>query len=76
MAVENFIRRRMRYWVGRIPHAAAVLLFSFIMGWGAHASPVIDDKTGLPIGSELDEDAIDNPREVFHSETLHGHKSY
>ena len=46
------------------------------MGWGAHASQVSDNKTGLPIGSELDEDAIDNPREVFHSEALHGHKSY
>jgi Di-haem cytochrome c peroxidase len=76
MAVENFVRRRMRYWAGHIPHAAAVLLFSFTMGWSAHASPVSDNKTGLPIGSELDEDAIDNPREIFHSEALHGHKSY
>jgi mono/diheme cytochrome c family protein len=76
MTVENFVRRRMRYWAGRIPHAVAVLLFSFTMGWSAHASPVSDNKTGLPIGSELDEDAIDNPREVFHSEALHGHKSY
>ncbi len=56
MVVENFVRRRIRYWVGRIPHAVAVLLFSFTMGWGAHASPVSDNKTGLPIGSELDED--------------------
>jgi Di-haem cytochrome c peroxidase len=41
-----------------------------------HAFPVTDDRTGLPVGSELDADAIDNPREVFHSETLHGRKSY
>jgi hypothetical protein len=42
----------------------------------AHALPVSDARSGLPIGSELDEDAIDNPREVFHSEALHGRKSY
>ena len=76
MAVENLIRRRMRHWVGCIPHAMAVLLCSFTLGWNAHSSPVSDNKTGLPLGSELDEDAIDNPREVFHSEALHGHKSY
>ena len=35
-----------------------------------------DEKSGLPIGSELDEDAIVNPREVFHSEAVHGRKSY
>ena len=42
----------------------------------AHPSPVSDAKSGLPIGSELNEDAIDNPREVFHSEATHGRKSY
>ena len=76
MAVENFVRRRMHRWAGGILQAVAVLLFSFAMGWDAHSSPVTDNKTGLPVGSELDADAIDNPREVFHSETLHGHKSY
>src|ERR1700723_2503833 len=76
MAVENFVRRRLHRWAGGVFQAMAVLLFSFAIGWDAHASPVTDNKTGLPIGSELDEDAIDNPREVFHSEALHGHKSY
>jgi hypothetical protein len=32
--------------------------------------------SGLPIGSDLDENAATNPREVFHSETLRGHRSY
>jgi hypothetical protein len=76
MAVEIFVRRRVHQWAGGILQAVAVLLFSFAIGWDAHSSPVTDNKTGLPVGSELDEDAIDNPREVFHSETLHGHKSY
>jgi len=76
MAVENFVRRRLHRWAGGVFQAMAVLLFSFAIGWDAHASPVTDNKTGLPVGSELDDDAIDNPREVFHSETLHGHKSY
>jgi hypothetical protein len=42
----------------------------------AAAAPVSDTRTGLPAGSELDEDAIDNPREVFHSEAIRGRKSY
>jgi len=43
---------------------------------GAHPSPVSDTSTGLPMGSELDEDALNNPREVFHSEAARGHRSY
>jgi hypothetical protein len=42
----------------------------------AWASATIDNGTGLPPGSELNQAAIDNPREVFHSEVLHGRKSY
>jgi di-heme cytochrome c peroxidase len=45
-------------------------------GSGAHSSPVTDARSGLPIGSELDEDAPNNPREIFHSEATRGHKSY
>jgi len=58
------------------PLALAALLFLSGMAPDAHPSPVSDNQTGLPIGSELDEDAIDNPREVFHSEAVHGHRSY
>jgi hypothetical protein len=52
--------------------AAAVI---FVTGT-AHASAVNDGRTGLPIGTELDEDAVNNPREIFHSEVARGHRSY
>jgi hypothetical protein len=45
-------------------------------GPAAHCSPVSDGRSGLPIGTELDEDAPNNPREIFHSEATRGHKSY
>jgi hypothetical protein len=56
--------------------ATVALLFLSVAPPRAPASPVNDERTGLPLGSELDADAIDNPREVFHSEALHGRKSY
>jgi hypothetical protein len=34
----------------------------------AHPTPVADASTALPPGRELDDDAVDSPREVFHSE--------
>src|ERR1700730_3392037 len=40
------------------------------------AFPVNGDQTVLPAGTELNEDELNNPREVFHSEALHGRKSY
>jgi AcrR family transcriptional regulator len=54
----------------------AVLLVLSGLWSDAHPFSVSDDRPALPIGSELDEDAIDNPREVFHAEALHGQKSY
>jgi mono/diheme cytochrome c family protein len=45
------------------------------MGTHALAAPV-SDQTGLPTGSELDEDSLTNPREIFHSETIRGRRSY
>ena len=59
--------------------AACAVVALLLLGLGpsrAGAFPVNDERTGLPLGSELNEDAIDNPREVFHSEALHGRKSY
>jgi hypothetical protein len=44
---------------------------------GTNASPApASEQTGLPIGSNLDEDAVTNPREIFHSETVRGRRSY
>src|SRR5580693_965985 len=67
--------RCMRHW-GGAALAVMVLLFAPGLGSDAQPSPVSDARTGLPINSELDEDASDIPREVFHSEALHGRKSY
>jgi cytochrome c553 len=61
-----------RFKIVALASAAAL-----IVGWShGNASPAIDPATGLPAGSDLDADAATNPREVFHSETLHGHRSY
>jgi hypothetical protein len=68
--------RGMRYWGSGAAFALTALLFLSGMAPDARAFPVGDGRTGLPIGSELDEDAIDNPREVFHSESTRGHRSY
>lgn len=42
----------------------------------AFAFPVGGNQTLLPVGTELNEDAIDLPREIFHSEANGGRKSY
>jgi Di-haem cytochrome c peroxidase len=60
---------------GAWPLVATALIW---LGTGpsAHSSPVRDGRSGLPIGTELNEDAPNNPREIFHSEATRGHKSY
>ncbi|WOJ90845.1 cytochrome c peroxidase [Methylocapsa polymorpha] len=40
------------------------------------AFPVSGDQTVLPAGTELNEDALDRPREIFRSEATGGGKSY
>jgi cytochrome c553 len=76
--IRSYVHRSMRHWAG----APALVAFALAVAalpapWAAaHSSPAPDEKSGLPIGSELDEDAIVNPREVFHSEAVHGRKSY
>jgi cytochrome c peroxidase len=42
----------------------------------AFAFPVEGVQTPLPVGTELGEDALDQPREQFHSEAIEGQKSY
>ena len=53
--------------------AAAVLLAS---APGLQAFPVHGKQTVLPVGSDLNEDALALPREIFHSEAIGGAKSY
>jgi hypothetical protein len=40
------------------------------------AFPVHGSQTVLPVGTELNEEALDRPREVFRSEATGGRKSY
>jgi di-heme cytochrome c peroxidase len=57
--------------------AAASLGFLVIGFYGdAGAFPVDGDQTTLPAKTELNEDALDRPRELFHSELSGGSKSY
>jgi cytochrome c peroxidase len=70
---------------GRVAYAtaarhvrAAVAATVFLVGTsaGASAFPVGGDQTVLPVGSELNEEALFVPREVFKSEVAGGAKSY
>jgi cytochrome c553 len=75
VAVEHSPSRRTRV------SGAWTAFFGATMIWlgtgsSATASPVRDGRTGLPVGAELDEDAANNPREIFHSEATRGHRSY
>ena len=70
----NAACRRIRTDVARL--LSWVLLTLLGMAAAVQALPATDPKTGLPVGSDLDEQTSTNPREVFHSETLHGHRSY
>jgi Di-haem cytochrome c peroxidase len=81
MNVTGRARRSMQRWAVGATFASALLWTMWAVAPGAqasaaNASPVTDDHGGLPIGSELDADAVENPREIFHSEALRGHRSY
>ena len=53
---------------------AAILLAA--LSTASRSQPPGDERAGLPAGTELDEDTIRNPREIFHSEATHGRRSY
>jgi cytochrome c peroxidase len=57
---------------------AAVVLGCLVVGLHGRAGafPVDGDQTALPPKTELNEDALDRPREVFRSEASGGFKSY
>jgi cytochrome c peroxidase len=42
----------------------------------ALAFPVVGEQTPLPVGTELNDDALEQPREEFHSEAIEGRKPY
>ena len=71
---SEYFRRVTRVCGASAALAAAAIIW--LGGTNAHSSPLSDGHTGLPVGSELDQDAPNNPREIFHSESTRGHKSY
>jgi cytochrome c peroxidase len=56
--------------------AAAINLFLLLPIGDVGAFPLSGDQTVLPPGTELNEDAMYRPTEVFHSEARGGFKSY
>src|ERR1700733_7024392 len=60
----------------RVCSSVAAGLATVMVLQQAFAFPVDGEQTTLPAGTELSEDALDHPREVFHSEAIGGGKSY
>jgi cytochrome c peroxidase len=56
--------------------AIAICLLAALAAGDAGAFPLSGDQTVLPPGTELNEDALDRPTEVFQSEARGGFKSY
>ncbi|MFL5267632.1 MAG: hypothetical protein ACJ8AH_13740 [Stellaceae bacterium] len=59
-----------------MPLAVALACWFVLLAAPAAAFPVHGSQTVLPVGTELNEDALAKPREVFRSEALGGRKSY
>jgi hypothetical protein len=47
-----------------------------LVPWRTDAFPLSGDQTALPAGTELYEEMLARPRELFHSEAIGGRKSY
>ncbi len=58
---------------GLIAFAALIWL---LVPWRTDAFPLSGDQTVLPAGTELYEEMLARPRELFHSEAIGGRKSY
>jgi cytochrome c peroxidase len=62
---------------GRLAKAATVVAATLALSLRLAASfPIYGQQTVLPAGSELNEQALDVPREIFRSESAGGRKSY
>ncbi|MGY3621039.1 hypothetical protein ACVJGD_007235 [Bradyrhizobium sp. USDA 10063] len=53
-----------------------IALVAALVPLRTEAFPLGGDQTVLPTGTELSEEALAKPRELFHSESVGGHKSY
>ena len=60
----------------RVFLSAAAGLATALVLQQALAFPIEGVQTPLPVGTELNDDALDQPREEFHSEAIEGSKSY
>ena len=60
----------------RTARVALLALVVALVPLRAMAFPLGGDQTVLPAGTELSEDALARPREIFHSEAMGGRKSY
>ncbi|HEX4194907.1 MAG TPA: cytochrome c peroxidase, partial [Stellaceae bacterium] len=60
----------------RLGAALGVALFFLYAAEPASAFPIHGNQGVLPAGTELNEDALDQPTELFHSEVSGGRKSY
>ena len=70
-------RRGRDSFAGRwLPAVVIVGLFLGVAPRSADSFPVNGDQTVLPVGTELNEDALSVPREIFKSEAITGRKSY
>jgi len=59
-----------------IRQVAALAMVACLLAAPAVAFPVSGDQTALPPGTDLAEEAPDQPRELFHSDAIGGHRSY
>jgi cytochrome c peroxidase len=60
----------------RLGTAIGLVLFFLHLIETSFAFPINGDQAVLPAGTELNEDALDRPTELFHSEVSDGRKSY
>jgi cytochrome c peroxidase len=61
---------------GRLLRHLAFLVAIIAIPAPMKAFPLSGDQTVLPAGSDLGEETLERPRELFHSEAVGGHKSY
>jgi hypothetical protein len=70
------IQRRQKLRLDALLLAAAIVASVLPTAPEAGAFPVHGKQTLLPVGTELNEDQSAQPRQIFHSETIGGAKSY
>jgi hypothetical protein len=68
--------RRQKSRLDALLLAAAIVASLLATAPKAGAFPVHGKQTVLPVGTELNEDQLAQPRQIFHSETIGGSKSY